>query len=140
MRVVLDTDVIVAALRSPSGGSAALVRGIRHGRGTLLLTTALLLEYEALCHLAEHRLASALTARDVDQFLDGLVLLAEPVENHFRWRPQLRDPGDEMVLEAAVNGRAQALVTFNRRDYGNALEGFGIEVLNPGEALRKMRA
>lgn len=140
MRIVLDTDVIVAALRSPDGGSAALVRGIRHGRGTLLLTTALLLEYEALCHLAEHRLASGLDARQVEQFLDGLVLLAEPVEAHFRWRPQLHDPGDEMVLEAAVNGQARALVTFKRRDYGNALELFGIELLSPGEALRRITA
>jgi predicted nucleic acid-binding protein len=59
------------------------------------------------------------------------------VETHYRWRPQLRDAGDEMVLETAVNGRAQAIVTFNRRDYGEAPANFGVEVLSPAEALRR---
>lgn len=61
------------------------------------------------------------------------------MEAYFRWRPQLRDPGDEMVLEAAVNGRAQAIVTFNRRHYESVREQFGIEILNPGETLRRIR-
>jgi putative PIN family toxin of toxin-antitoxin system len=138
MRIVLDTDVVVAAMRSPSGASAALLLAVRRRRATLLLTTTLLVEYEATCRLAEHRLASGLDIPAVDRFLDGLVRLAEPVEVHFRWRPQLRDAGDEMVLEAAVNGQADALVTFNRRDYGAAPGRFGLEVLRPGDALRRM--
>lgn len=104
----------------------------------MLLSVALLFGDEATCQLPEHRLASGLGAEEVGIFLDALGDLAEPVETWFRWRPQLRDPGDEMVLEAAVNGRADALVTFNRRDYGAAPERFGIEVLSPGEALRRM--
>jgi putative PIN family toxin of toxin-antitoxin system len=139
VRVVLDTDVIVAALRSPTGASAVVLRAIRQGRGTLLLSAALLIEYEATCKLAEHRLASGLTAGEVEAFLDGLAFLAEPVEVHYRWRPQLQDPGDEMVLEAAVNGRAHALVTFNRRDYGEVPETFGVEVLSPAEVLRRIQ-
>ncbi len=139
MRIVLDTDVIVAALRSPRGASAAVLRAIRQGRGKLLLSAALLIEYEAKCQLAEHRLASGLTAGAVEAFLDGLAFLAESVEVHYRWRPQLQDPGDEMVLEAAVNGRAHALVTFNRRDYGEVPETFGIEVLSPAQVLRRIR-
>ena len=115
------------------------MRTIRYRRAKLLLTTTLLFEYTAQCHLTEHRLAAGLGTEEVEQFLNSLVLLAEPVEAYFRWRPQLRDPGDEMVLEAAVNGRAQALVTFNRRDYGHAPGRFGIEILTPGEALRRMR-
>ena len=137
---MLDTDVIVAALRSPQGASAAVLLGIRHHRATLLLTTTLLVEYEAVCHLAEHRLAAGLDTVAVDRFLDGLVGLAEPIEVHYRWRPQLRDPGDEMVLEAAVNGRADVLASFNRRDYGTAPARFGIDVLPPGELLRRMLA
>jgi predicted nucleic acid-binding protein len=73
---------------------------------------------------------------DVDVFINALIGLAEPVDVHFLWRPQLRDPGDEMVLETAVNGRAEALVTFNQRDYGRVPASFGIEVLLPREALR----
>lgn len=113
-----------------------MLRTIRRGQGTLLLSPVLLFEYEAICQLAEHRLASGLTVQEVNVVLDGLLSLAEPVETYFRWRPQLRDPGDEMVLETAVNGRAQAIVAFNARDYGEAPKRFGIEVLTPGEALR----
>ncbi len=86
---MLDADVVVAGLRSPLGGAAALLRLIRRGHGTLLLSPALVLEYEAQCLLIEHRRAAGLTIGEVDDFLDGLVLLAERVEMFFRWRPQL---------------------------------------------------
>jgi predicted nucleic acid-binding protein len=69
-----------------------------------------------------------------------VLAMAEPVETHFMWRPQLRDPSDELVLEAAVNGQAAAIVTFNRRrDLGIAPMRFGIAVLSPAEAIRKVR-
>ena len=64
--------------------------------------------------------------------------MAEPVEGWFLWRPQLRDPGDEMVLEAAANGRADALVTFNKRDFADTAGAFGIEMLSPQQALRRI--
>jgi hypothetical protein len=81
-----------------------------------------------------------LTSQDVERFLDGLAHLAEPVTVHFLWRPQLRDAADEMVLEAAVNGQAQALVAFNHRDYGNAPARSGIQLLLPAEAYRRIEA
>jgi len=139
VKLVLDTNVVVAALRSPNGASAALLTAARQGRATLLATVALALEYEAVCRQAEHRLASGLSDRDVDIFLDALIALAEPVETHFMWRPQLRDPGDEMVLEAVANGGADALVTFNVRDFGIAPSHFGVEVLLPREAIRRIK-
>lgn len=64
--------------------------------------------------------------------------MAEPVESHFIWRPQLRDPGDELVLEAAVNGHADAIVTFNRRDFDVVAQRFGIELLIPAEVLKRI--
>lgn len=64
----------------------------------------------------------------------------EPVETWFLWRPQLRDPGDELVLEAAVNGRAAAIATFNRRNFLLGATRFGVDVLLPGEALRRIAA
>jgi putative PIN family toxin of toxin-antitoxin system len=139
MRLVLDTNVVVAAMRSPSGASAEILRLLRRGQGTLILSTPLVLEYEATCQRAEHRLVSGLGAREVGLLLDGLVFLAEPVEAHFRWRPQLRDAADEMVLETAVNGRADAIVTFNRSDFGEAPKPFGIEVFEPSEIVRRLR-
>lgn len=66
--------------------------------------------------------------------------MAEPVQVFYRWRPQLRDPGDELVLEAAINGRAAAIVTFNERDLREARTRFDIEVLRPGEVLRRLES
>jgi putative PIN family toxin of toxin-antitoxin system len=139
MRVVLDTDVIVAGMRSPSGASAAILRAARQGRVTLLVSVPLAMEYEAICSEAEHRLAAGLSEREVEIFLDAVVAMAEPVETHFLWRPQLRDPGDEMVLEAAVNGQADLLVTFNVRDFGDVPSRFGIELMIPRDALEGIR-
>lgn len=138
VRLVLDTNVIVAAMRSPSGASAALLRAARRKTFTPVANVALALEYEATCARAEHRLASGLTAPEVEVFVDAVVGMMEPVETHFLWRPQLRDPGDELVLEAAVNGGAAAIVTFNLRDFGMAAEHFGIELLSPPQALKRI--
>jgi putative PIN family toxin of toxin-antitoxin system len=139
MRVVLDTDVIVAAIRSPGGASAAILRKARQGGVTLLLSVPLAMEYEAICSEAEHRLAAGLSEREVQIFLDVVVAMAEPVTTHFLWRPQLRDPGDEMVLEAAVNGQADLLVTFNVRDFGTVPSRFGIKVMIPRDAIERIR-
>jgi putative PIN family toxin of toxin-antitoxin system len=138
VRVVLDTNVIVAAMRSPAGASAALLRAARGGKLVLVANVSLALEYEATCLRAEHVLASGLAPAQVGIFLDAVVALADPVETHFLWRPLLRDPGDEMVLEAAANGRADAIVTFNQRDFADSALQFGIEVLSPSTALRRI--
>src|SRR4051794_6289937 len=139
MRFVLDTDVVVAAMRSPAGASAALLRAARQGQCAMLLTVALAMEYEAVCRRPEHRNAAKLTVKEVTIFLDAIVAMAEAVRTHFLWRPQLRDPNDEMVLEAAVNGRGNALVTFNLRDYGKAPARFGVDSLLPREAIRRIK-
>jgi putative PIN family toxin of toxin-antitoxin system len=135
----LDTDVVVAGMRSPGGASAAILRAARDGRAELLVSVPLALEYEAICSKAEHRLASGLSEREVDVFVTAVIAMAEPVVTYFRWRPQLRDPCDEMVLDAAVNGRADALVTFNIRDFGSVPPQFGVELLLPREAIWRIR-
>jgi putative PIN family toxin of toxin-antitoxin system len=135
---VLDTNVVVAAMRSPTGASAALPIAARRSELTMLANVALAVEYEATCRLAEHRIAAGLDLDEVDIFVDAVLALVEPVETHFMWRPQLRDPADELVLEAAVNGQADAIVTFNLRDFGDAPARFGIDMLRPAEALRRI--
>jgi len=104
----------------------------------MLANVALALEYEAICGLDEHRRAAGLTEDQVRIFLAAVIAMAEPVESHFFWRPQLRDPADEFVLEAAVNGQADAIVTFNIRDFGAAPARFGLDVWKPLEALRRL--
>jgi putative PIN family toxin of toxin-antitoxin system len=139
MRLVVDTDVIVAAIRSPTGASAALLRCLLERSATMLLSVPLGFEYEATCLRAEHVLAARATEADITNLIDAIIDVIEAVEVHYQWRPQLSDAGDELVLEAAVNGRADAIVTFNRRDYGDAPARFGIEVLAPADALRRIR-
>jgi putative PIN family toxin of toxin-antitoxin system len=139
MRCVLDTNVVVAGMRSPRGASAALLMAARRSELTLVANVALALEYEAICRLAEHRLAAGFSQQQVGIFLDAVLAMADPVETHFMWRPQLRDPADELVLEAAVNGQAAAIVTFNQRDFGDAPAAFGIKVLSPAEMLKVTR-
>jgi predicted nucleic acid-binding protein len=126
-------------MRSPSGASAAILRAARESRADLLVSVPLALEYEAICSKAEHRLASGLSAREVEAFVTAVIAMAEPVVTYFRWRPQLRDPCDEMVLDAAVNGRADALVTFNIRDFGSVPPQFGVELLLPREAIWRIK-
>ena len=85
----------------------------------------------------EHLKAARVSAADVGVLLNAVAAVAEPVKSAFLWRPTLPDPDDDMVLEAAVNGRADGIVTFNRRDFGPA-EQFGIAVLSPGEAVKRL--
>jgi len=139
MILVLDTSVVVAAMRSPTGASAALLMLARKGKVKLLANVALALEYEAACHRAEHALAAGLSTREVGIFVDAVLAMIEPVESYFMWRPLLRDPADEMVLEAAANGRAAAIVTFNQRDFGAVPLQSGIEVLTPAVTLRRIK-
>ena len=134
----MDTDAIVAAMRSPSGASAAIIRKARRGKVALLLSVPLAMEYEAVCLRPEHQLAAGLSEQEVRIFVDAVIAIAEPVKIHYLWRPQLRDPSDEMVLETAVNGRANLLITFNVRDYGTAPARFGIEVMTPREAVERI--
>jgi len=136
---VLDTDVIVAAMRSPGGGSAALLGMVLDQRAIMLASVPLFFEYEAKCVSPEHWTAAGLTLKRAEAFVHGLAALIQPVKTHFLWRPMLKDPNDEMVLEAAVNGQASAIVTFNLKDYGAVPNTFNIDVIRPAEALRRVR-
>lgn len=138
-RVVLDTDVIVAAFRSTKGASSALIYAAGAGYVDILATVALMLEYEAVCSRAVHVNAAHGGAEGLRIHLDSLAELIEPVRNNFVWRPQLNDRDDELVLEAAINGRADALVTFNVKDFRSVAGKFGIEVVNPADILRRLR-
>ncbi|MEO5597922.1 MAG: putative toxin-antitoxin system toxin component, PIN family [Novosphingobium sp.] len=140
LRVVLDTDVVVTALRSLTGGSNAVLREVAHGRLVTLVTPALFLEYEAVLKRAEQRLVHGLSLDAIDRFLAAFASASEAVEVSFQWRPQLTDTNDEMVLEAAVNGRADVLVTHNVKDFAKGAARFGLRVLRPGELLKELRS
>jgi putative PIN family toxin of toxin-antitoxin system len=139
MRIVLDTSVLVAGLRSRNGASNAILELVADGRLTPLASPPLFLEYEDVLKRTEQRQVHGLSLAEVDRFLAALASAVDPVEIHFGWRPQLRDPGDEMVLETAINGRAEALVTHNVTDFIGAAPRFKLLVLRPAEILRRVR-
>jgi putative PIN family toxin of toxin-antitoxin system len=138
-RVVLDTSVVVAAFRSRQGASNAVLGLVSLRRLVPLATVALFLEYEEVLKRPEHREAAGLTLEQVDRILASLASVLEPVEVHYAWRPQLDDVDDELVLEAAINGRAEGLVTHNVRDFADVASRFGLEVIRPGALLRRIR-
>jgi putative PIN family toxin of toxin-antitoxin system len=138
VRLVLDTNVVVAGTRSDQGASFQLLLAALERRLTLLLSVPLCLEYEAVLTRRGHLRGTGAAAGDMRRFINALVAVAEPVEIRFLWRPDLRDPDDAKVLEAAVNGRADWLVTFNVADLAVAAR-FGVNVGTPAAALRLMR-
>jgi predicted nucleic acid-binding protein len=105
---------------------------------TPLATPALFLQYEDVLKRPEQLRVSRLTLDAVDRILAALASAIEPVEVHYSWRPQLPDPGDELVFEAAVNGRAEALVTYNLRDFVGAADRFGLRIARPAEVLEEI--
>ncbi len=138
MKLVLDTDVLVAGLRSRTGASRRLLVLLYEGRFYALASIAMMLEYEAVLTRPDNLEAFHLTRAEVIRFLDSMTYFILPVTPFFLWRPQLRDPADEHVLETAINGGADAIVTFNLRHFQPAASRFGVDVIRPGEALRRI--
>lgn len=136
---MLDTDVLVAAFRSAKGASRQLLYAALDRRFELLLSVPLLLEYEAVLNRPKQRAVSGLNSNEIGRVLDDLAGVARPVALSYRWRPKLPDPDDDMVFETAANGNADVIVTFNRRHFFTAAEGFGFAVLLPREALEQIR-
>lgn len=95
-----------------------------------------MLEYEAVLTRPEHLAASGAEVEDVSAVLDGLAAVARHVRLAFRWRPALTDPDDDMVLETAINGQADMIITFNEGDFTQASRHFGCLIIRPGEFLR----
>lgn len=139
VRLVLDTAVIVAATRSDAGASRQLVLAALEKRFELLLSVPLILEYEAVLKRPEQIEASRGTVREIETLLIALIAVARPVYRSFFWRPLLRDADDDMVLETALNGHADLLVTFNLRDFEPAASDLGISVVAPRVALNQIK-
>ena len=134
----MDTDVMVAAFRSDAGASRQVLEAARVHRFELLLSVPLILEYESVLTRPEQLAASRATTEDVAAVLDELASIATRVQLIIRTRPLLPDPKDEMVLETAVNGDADAIVTFNERHFRPVAGRCRCLVLRPGEVLRRL--
>jgi len=132
---VLDSSVLVAALRSRQGASFELLRRLRARRFTVAISVPLALEYEAV--LVRHAGELGLAHSEVVGLVDYLCEVGKRHDIHFLWRPTLTDPRDEFVLELAVAAGCDAIVTFNVRDFAGA-QRFGVAVMTPAAFLQRM--
>lgn len=131
-RIILDTNVLVAALRSRRGAAFKLLSLFSSGRYRLAVSVPLLLEYEDV--LSRRPESLWLSSQSVADLLDQICAVADKYLIYFLWRPHLPDPKDDHLLELAVASRSPYIVTYNRRDF-TGLEKFGIVALTPKEML-----
>lgn len=134
IEIVIDTNVIITAFRSSLGASYRLLQTIEGRLWRPVISPALALEYEAV--LKRHASDVGITQTDVDDFVEYICSRSNMAQIYFRWRPELRDPNDDCILELAASRQA-AIVTYNGRDFAGA-ERFGVDVITPLQFLRRI--
>ncbi|MEO6391142.1 MAG: putative toxin-antitoxin system toxin component, PIN family [Pyrinomonadaceae bacterium] len=134
-RVVIDTNVLVSALRSKNGASYRLLSLVGDARWQVNLSVALVFEYEEVLKRPSTHLV--LAGSEVDDVLDYLCRAAELREIFYLWRPLLRDSDDDFIVELAVESNCDFIITFNVKDFVG-VESFGIRAITPGEFIRKL--
>ena len=139
MRTVRDTSVLITALRSSNGAAAETVRLALRGELTALMDLKLACEYRDVALRPEQLQVSGKSQAETAAILDALEAIAEPVYVALQHRPLSPDPNDDMVLDVAINGNADAIVTNNTKHFRNAAERFHLDVLTPAELLSKFR-
>jgi putative PIN family toxin of toxin-antitoxin system len=131
--IVIDTNVLIAALKSKRGASFRLLSAIGQGKFNINLSVPLFLEYEAV---AKELIGGiALTEEDIDNILNYICSVSRLRKIFYLWRPFLKDPKDDMVLELAVTSQCDMIITYNKKDFRNVEQYFGIRVLTPKESL-----
>ncbi len=136
MRVVIDTCIVYSALRSSLGASYRIIRSLPNRKFQTLVSTPLFFEYEEV--LLRPNQFPHLTAEDINDFLNFLAASCEPCRVNYLWRPYLPDPDDDLVLELAVSGQAEAIVTYNLKDFAGA-ERFGVRILSPARFTKEIK-
>ena len=134
-RIVIDTNVFISALRSRRGASFKLLSMLGGSAFDISVSVPLVLEYEALAKRQARALG--LDSTTIDDILDYVCQVARRREIFFLWRPYLKDPNDDLVLELAVESESEFIITYNRRDFAG-IETFGVKVLTPKEFLQKL--
>ncbi|MDQ2687756.1 MAG: putative toxin-antitoxin system toxin component, PIN family [Armatimonadota bacterium] len=136
LQIVIDTNVLIAALRSKRGASFLLLSLLGASRQfEINLSVPLVLEYEDVA--MRPSLVTGFSTQDISDILDYLCLVANRHEIFFLWRPFLVDSKDDMVLELAVEAQCDYIVTFNKRHFAG-IERFGLQAVTPQEFLRQI--
>jgi putative PIN family toxin of toxin-antitoxin system len=135
MHIVIDTNVLVSALRSRRGASYKLVSLLPSDRFTIVISVPLIFEYEGV--LRRGNFPSEISEEDISDFIDFLCYVGYQQDIFFLWRPFLPDPSDDLVLEVAVAAGCEAIITYNKRHFRN-IEKFGLRALDPKEFLAEI--
>jgi putative PIN family toxin of toxin-antitoxin system len=133
--VVIDTNVLVTGLRSQLGAAFDLLSRVGTGQFGINLSVPLMMEYEDV--LLRPEVGVPIARQAIEDVLDFHCTVARTHDIFFLWRPVLKDPGDDMVLELAVKARAAFIITYNVRDFAGC-ERFGVEAVPPAEFLRRI--
>ncbi|MGA9673200.1 MAG: putative toxin-antitoxin system toxin component, PIN family [Terracidiphilus sp.] len=139
MRAVLDTSVLITALRSSTGAAAEIIRLTLRGELTTLMDLKLACEYRDVALRTKQLQMSGKSRAETVAILDALEAIAVPVFVAFQYRPLSPDPNDDMVLDVAINGNADAIITNNARHFRGAADRFNLGLLTPAELLSKVR-
>jgi putative PIN family toxin of toxin-antitoxin system len=133
--IIMDTNVLYAGLYSATGASFKVLRLIESGTVMPVISTTLLFEYEDILRRKQSELA--MTTQQIDIVLDNICALSEFQKIYFLWRPYLRDPKDDHILEVAVASKIKLIVTHNIKDF-KGVEKFGIKAITPGQLLARI--
>jgi putative PIN family toxin of toxin-antitoxin system len=134
-KLVIDTNVFISALISPKGASRTLLRSCLQGQYQPLMGTALFLEYESILSRSEVMARCPLPKADIETLLAALMSVSQWIQVYYLWRPNLRDEADNHLIELAIAGNAEAIVTQNLKDFQRAELFFPqLSILTP-EAL-----
>jgi putative PIN family toxin of toxin-antitoxin system len=139
MRLVLDTSILIAALRSRNGAAAAILDLVLARKVTLLMDYRIACEYRDVALRAQHIEKSNLSAEEIEHLIVTLEGIAIPVEILWRHRPLSIDPNDDLILDLAINGYADAIVTNNLRHLHESAKPFGISVFDARTLLITMQ-
>jgi putative PIN family toxin of toxin-antitoxin system len=133
IQIILDTNILYAAMRSRNGASFRLISLLPSGKFTINVSVPLVLEYEDV--LSRSVLELNYTLKEIDAILDNLCAMANRHEVFYLWRPFLRDPGDDLILELAVKANCNYIVTYNKQDF-IGVDVFGVKVVDSREFLQ----
>jgi putative PIN family toxin of toxin-antitoxin system len=139
-RIVIDTNIVITALSSRNGASSLLIQKLyeaaKNNKMYNCVSVPSVIELEDVLFREENKWRyEQIDTSELHKFLNSFVLISNHINVHFLWRPFLQDAKDDMILELAVNGMADAIVTFNTKDFKGVYEKFGVKVLTPKELL-----
>jgi len=132
---ILDANVVLSGLKSKNGSPFRLLQALEDERFEIAISVPLVLEYESV--LFNHLDRAIFTDEDIRDFIDYLCRIGRPTQIYYLWRPILKDPFDDHVLEVAVASESPYIVSYNKKDF-KAAKSFGIEIVSPFEFLKTL--